>query len=108
MNVEIGYNVSRNGTRLLDGNNTEYTVVRHVRNTYDLSKNIVQLHIVEPETPTPRTEASYISLRRKVRLIEALGAQHEIHIHRFDTPVTDVEQIIVSGNSNPDTVGMIM
>lgn len=108
MNIEIGYSFSQNGTRLLDGNSVEYEVVRQVRSTYNLSRNIVQLHIIEPEIPTPRTEASYISLRRKVRLIEALRAHHEVHIHRFNSPAVNIEQIIASGNGNHDTVGIIM
>lgn len=108
MQLELDYRMTEKGTNLVNGNSAEQKAMAFIRARYDLSNYIVALHLVEPITLAPRTEASLVSMRKKARLIEGIGAKSAVYVHDCHSSIDDVKQQLDINTHDPDVIGEII
>ncbi|MBI2315124.1 bifunctional 5,10-methylenetetrahydrofolate dehydrogenase/5,10-methenyltetrahydrofolate cyclohydrolase [Candidatus Daviesbacteria bacterium] len=108
MNIEIDIHTSTKGTKLIEGDRIEQTVVAAIRKSFDLRSYKVGLFLVEPANPNPRSESSLVSLRRKMRLANELGILKQARVFPYNTPLEEFNQAIDEINKSSDIAGVIV
>jgi methylenetetrahydrofolate dehydrogenase (NADP+)/methenyltetrahydrofolate cyclohydrolase len=108
MNFDLEYNTTPKGTNLIDGAKAREDLIAYIQSQYDLRNCYIQLHLIDPYYQTARTDASIVSINQKDMLVTRIGAKVERYHHSSNTPVNDIEQIILDGNSRHNVFGIIV
>lgn len=98
MNIEIPCITTSKNTNLIRGTETEQLVLHKIRESYNLSSYVVELHLVCPSQTTPRSLASEVSLRKKMKILEAIGVISRVYVHPLGVPASIFDRSIDNAN----------
>ena len=108
MNIEVPYITTKKKTNLISGAAVEQSVLHEIKDRYNLSGYVVELHLAYPNQMTVRSLASEVSLRKKTKMLEAIGATSKVYAYPYGVSGDIFTQSVSGANRDQNTVGIIV